>query len=198
MVDPPFHAKETLSRDLEGCDSARCRYWRAFLNFRQSHRNGPKLAESDQYQALSSGSILRCRSCFALYWHLSDGCTENSHVNVIVAEKITIPLTKFSAKSPGTSIDAGLCLIHSAKPRRISSRLAGASGNRKSGIVFGFRRGRRRNSTGHSATRLGYFGKMQALLRRLQRSCNSHPLPRVGCARSGWHQTLYSRTSSHT
>ena len=36
----------------------------------------------------------------------------------------------------------------------LSSLLLGALGDRKSGIVFGVRRGRRRNSTGHSAIRI--------------------------------------------
>jgi hypothetical protein len=38
-------------------------------------------------------------------------------------------------------------------PRKISSRFGGASSAKKSGIVCSVRRGRRRNSTGHSVTR---------------------------------------------
>lgn len=40
-----------------------------------------------------------------------------------------------------------------ARPRMISSRFAGAEGERKSGIVRSSRRGRERNSTGHSVIR---------------------------------------------
>ena len=40
-----------------------------------------------------------------------------------------------------------------ARPRSMSSLLAGAFGERKSGIVFCVRRGRLRNSTGHSVMR---------------------------------------------
>ena len=47
---PPFSRQQALSRNLKGCDSARCLYWRSLLHFGQSHRNGPKLAESDHFE----------------------------------------------------------------------------------------------------------------------------------------------------
>jgi hypothetical protein len=40
-----------------------------------------------------------------------------------------------------------------AVPRKISSRLSGALGDKKSGMVFLVRLGRERNSTGHSVMR---------------------------------------------
>lgn len=45
------------------------------------------------------------------------------------------------------------CDLRFARPLRMSSLFGGASGARKSGIVLGVRRGRKRNSTGHSVMR---------------------------------------------
>jgi hypothetical protein len=47
-----FHANEALTRNPEGRDAPRCLYWRSFLHFRQSHRHGPNLAQSDQFEEL--------------------------------------------------------------------------------------------------------------------------------------------------
>src|ERR1700722_5351841 len=56
----------------------------------------------------------------------------------------------------GYRLPPRMSLKGGARPRMISRRFGGAVGARKSGIVLAVRRGRRKNSTGHSVI-LGSF-----------------------------------------
>ena len=87
MVDPPFSTpREPFPATLKD-DSARCRYWRAFLNFRQSHRNGPRSSLSPINIKPSLGVRFAVEVASHYTGILSDGCTENSHVNVLIARE---------------------------------------------------------------------------------------------------------------
>ena len=76
-----------------------------------------------------------------------------------LAKMYCVPLTGPAWPAVGAPLERGVrprrrCsrLTH-ACPRRTARRLAGASGAMKSGMVLSLRRGRERNTTGHSAIR---------------------------------------------